>query len=493
MLRAILLTLVSVLFTSNSFAQTNEKKLVASDSTIFDLFGVSVSIDDDYAIVGASEGFLTSSGIFSIEPGNAYVFRHLNSVWTEHTILSASDGIKDDLFGISVSIDGEYAVIGAPIHNQAKGAAYIFKRNGGVWSEQAKLLAADGNSGDAFGWSVSISGDYVCIGAHLDNKNETDSGSIYIFKRVASSTWEQQAKLTPSNEINGGQFGYSVSIDENRVLVGGFLDAYIFERINSDWTEIASLLPDGNLGLGFGTSVSISGDYAIIGNFSDDDTAINSGSAYIFRLDGKNWIQQIKLKASDATFVDWFGFSVSISNDLAIIGAPADRNNSSSAGRAYIFRRDGENWIEQTKLVASDGKPRDQFGNAVSINNGQAIVGAFADGGFQGSAYVFDDFIVGIEEPDNYFVPSGFALHQNHPNPFNPSTKISFALPSAQKVTLKVFDLNGKEVATLLQNEQKAAGIHELTFDARNLPSGVYLYKLQAGQYAETKKMILLR
>lgn len=89
--------------------------------------------------------------------------------------------------------------------------------------------------------------------------------------------------------------------------------------------------------------------------------------------------------------------------------------------------------------------------------------------------------------------PTLFGLFQNYPNPFNPSTKISFALPNAQRVTLKIFNLAGQQVAALLNNERKPAGNHELTFDGGNLPSGVYFYRLQAADFVETRKMLLVR
>ncbi len=125
------------------------------------------------------------------------------------------------------------------------------------------------------------------------------------------------------------------------------------------------------------------------------------------------------------------------------------------------------------------------------IGSGNFDTSGDADGFILDDVSVIGDVTTTVEEND--VAPEALTVYQNHPNPFNPSTQITFALPSAQKVTLKVFDLNGKEVATLLHNEQKVAGVHEVIFDAKHLPSGVYLYKFQAGQYAETKKMILLR
>ena len=227
-----------------------------------------------------------------------------------------------------------------------KGSAYIFLRSGTSWVQQAKLTASDGNAFDRFGNSVSISGDYAIVGANQDDVNGTDSGSAYIFKRD-STTWSQQAKLTAS------------------------------DGAASDW---------------FGWSVSISGDYAIVGAFWDDDKGTDSGSAYIFKRDGTTWSQQDKLTASDGAVGDRFGWSVSISGDYAIVGAYLDDDKGSSSGSAYILKRDGTSWSEEAKLTASDGAGIDRFGYSVSIGNGYIIAGAYFDddkGTNSGSAYMF--------------------------------------------------------------------------------------------------------
>lgn len=116
--------------------------------------------------------------------------------------------------------------------------------------------------------------------------------------------------------------------------------------------------------------------------------------------------------------------------------------------------------------------------------------------GSRRDGFFIDDVLVDVKTAvadQERSVPTNFTLNQNYPNPFNPSTKISFALPSAQEVTLKVFDLTGKEVAALLDNERKPAGVHEMIFNAHQLPSGVYLYRLEAGKSVEMKKMLLVR
>ena len=171
------------------------------------------------------------------------------------------------------------------------------------------------------------------------------------------------------------------------------VSAYIFSRSGNNWTQQTKLIPsDGASGDNFGYSVSIAGDYAIIGAF-DDDNGTNSGSAYIFSRSGNNWTQQAKLKPSDGADYDLFGYSVSIAGDYAIIGAHYDDDNGSASGSAYIFSRSGNNWTQQAKLKPNDGSSYDRFGRSVSIAGDYAIIGAFDDddnGGNSGSAYVVE-------------------------------------------------------------------------------------------------------
>jgi hypothetical protein len=261
--------------------------------------------------------------------------------------LLSSDPANYDNFGKSVSIAGDYAIIGVSEdadNGNFSGSAYIFKRSGKNWVEQDKLIASDGTDIDLFGNSVSISGDYAIIGADHDDDNGNNTGSAYIFKR-SGENWVQQDKL-----------------------------------IASDGAEITYL----------GRSVSICGDYAITGSYHDDDNG--SGSAFIFKRSGEDWVQQDKIIASDGASYDNFGNSVSISGNFAIIGASCDDDNGNNSGSAYIFKRSGKNWVELDKLIASDGTETAYFGNSVSISGGYAIIGAFLDddtGRYSGSAYIY--------------------------------------------------------------------------------------------------------
>jgi hypothetical protein len=379
-----------------------QDKLTASDGAAWDGFGWSVSVSGDYAIVGAYQD--DDKGTDS---GSAYIFSRDDvncSDWDQTAKLTASDGDVNDWFGCSVSVSGDYAIVGAYLDDDngiSSGSAYIFLRSGTSWSQQQKLLALDGAASDYFGSSVSISGDLAIVGAYGDDDKGSYSGSAYIFLRSGTS-WSQQAKLTASDGNAGDRFGNSVSISGDYAIVGAYGDdvngtdsgsAYIFLRSGTSWSEQQKLTaPDGNAYDWFGWSVSISGDYAIVGAHYDDDNGADSGSAYIFKRNGTTWSQQDKLTASDSAAGDRFGWSVSISGDYAIVGAYLDDDKGISSGSAYILKRDGTSWSEEAKLTASDGAGSDYFGYSVSIGNGYIIAGAYLDddkGTNSGSAYMF--------------------------------------------------------------------------------------------------------
>ena len=345
------------------------QKILAYDGSAEDYFGISVSIDGDYAIVGAFED--DDNGIGS---GSAYIYHKDGSVWTQQAKLTASDGSVNDGFGYSVSISEDYVVIGAYHDDNCNGSAYIFHRNGTTWTEQAKLMATDITSG-FFGWSVSIDGDYAVIGACGDNSNGSWSGSAYMFQRNGT-TWIMQAKLTTSIAAAFDYFGTSVFISGDYTVIGapGYQgtncsSAYIFQRSETTWIEQAILIPsDGEDYDFFGQSVSILGDYAIIGAPGSFYYEPSTGSAYIFHRIGTTWTEQEKLTASDGEDYDFFGKSISIDVDYAVIGAWGDNDYGFASGSAYIFQRNGATWVEQAKLIASDSEPDDYFGNSVSIN-----------------------------------------------------------------------------------------------------------------------------
>jgi hypothetical protein len=332
-----------------------EVKITASDGATWDLFGESVAISGDYAVVSAYWDDDAGS-----DSGSAYIFKRDGTAWTEQAKITASDGAADDYFGASVAISGDYAVVGAGLDDDAgtySGSAYTFKRDGTVWTQQAKITASDGAAYDYFGGSVAISGDYAVVGASWGDDASTDSGSAYIFKRDGTA-WTQQAKIAASDGAAGDRFGSGVAISGDYAVAGahGDNDAYIFKRDGTGWVEQAKITAsDGAADDYFGASVAISGDYAVVGAFWDDDAGQDSGSAYIFKRDGTAWTEQAKITASDGTEDDRFGKSVAISGDYAVVSAYWDDDAGSDSGSAYIFKRDGTGWDTSSSATEPDG------------------------------------------------------------------------------------------------------------------------------------------
>ena len=306
-----------------------------------------MSIDGDYAIVGAIGDDDKGSNA-----GAAYVFLRSGTTWTEQAKLKANDGQAGDLFGNSVSISGAYVIVGATgrdEHGGNTGGAYIFARSGSSWYEQASLISNDIDPHDFFGGSVSISGAHAIVGKTGDDDKGAGAGAAYVFVRSGSS-WYQQRKITASNGGASDAFGGSVAIDGNYAIVGAIREdtrgvdagaAYTFYRYQggtNNWGEQAKITAsDGQAADYFGYSVDIDGDYAIVGAYKEDDKGTNAGSAYVFSRSGTSWTEQQKLLASDGEVDDWFGYSVSIDGDYAIVGAYAEDDKGSNAGAAYFF------------------------------------------------------------------------------------------------------------------------------------------------------------
>ena len=365
-------------------------KLTASDGAAGDYFGHRVCLRGEYAIVGA--GFDDDNGTDS---GSAYIFKRDGESWTEQVKLIASDGVAGDRFGYTVSIDGDYAIVGAHRDDSEMGSASIFKRDGTSWIEVNKLTPSDAAVGDIFGISVAINGNYAIVGATYNDDNGYNSGSAYIFA-LEPVCWTEQVKILASDGAAGDLFGRcSISVeyaivgaprnDDNGTDSGS---AHIFKRDGTEWTHHTKLVAlDGSAGNGFGCSVCIKGDYAIVG--AHEYWSGGAGSAYVFKCIGENWTEEAKLTASDGATYDEFGWSVSISGDYAIVGACKHDADGTDSGAAYIFKRGGESWIEQCKLTAADAAAGDLFGHPVSLDGNYAIIGTHGDDNYSGSAYIF--------------------------------------------------------------------------------------------------------
>ncbi len=286
-------------------------------------------------------------------------------------------------------------------------------------NEIKKLLASDAQIFDEFGWSVAVSGDTAVVGAYQEDAGGVGfhAGGAYIFQRDegGADNWGQVEKLTASDAQAGDNFGWSVAVSGDTAVVGANQEdaegnlagaAYVFQRDQGgadNWGEVKKLLAsDADAGDSFGGSVAVSGDTAVIGTCCESAGGSLAGAAYVFQRDeggADNWGEVEKLTASDAQAGDFFGISVAVSGDTAVVGAnqedAAGAGSNTGNGAAYVFGRDqggADNWGEVKKLTASDAEAGDRFGNSVAVSGDTAIVGALfedAGGDDAGAAYVF--------------------------------------------------------------------------------------------------------
>jgi hypothetical protein len=437
--------------------------LKASNTGVEDLLGLSAAVSGSTVVVGAYSEDSSATGVnggqsdnTAADSGAAYVFVRSGGVWSQQAYLKASNTGASDEFGRAVAISGNTIVIGAHFedsnaniidgdgtNNSAgnSGAAYVFVRSGTTWSQQAYLKAANNGANDRFGYSVAVSGDTVVVGAYLEDSNSTgvngadnnlaaDSGAAYIFTR-SGGIWNQQAYLKASNTDPADNFGFSVAVSGDTVVVGAIEEdsnttgingdqadnslftagaAYVFGRSGTVWSQQAYLKAsntDG--GDGLGRSVAVSGDTIVVGASGEDsnstgvngdetdNSAGNSGAAYVFIRSGGTWSQQAYLKASNTGADDRFGNSVSVSGDKLVVGAHFEDSNTTgingdgtnnsavSSGAAFVFTRSGSNWSQQAYLKASNTDANDLFGFSVAISGDTVIVGSpYEDGSTTG-------------------------------------------------------------------------------------------------------------
>jgi len=312
----------------------------------------------------------------------------VDPTWSQQQVpLTASDGYANDLFGTSIAMSADTAVIGVPGGYGGKGAAYVFIQSSGTWNYQATLTVPGGLSGDSFGFSVAISGNTVVVGAPGTNNGQ---GTAYAFVQ-GDGTWSAEGFPLVSAEGGGAiSFGSSVALDGSTVLVGanngngGMGAAYVFTLNGDEWTEQAQLLAtlDGGNGDGFGGTVALSGTIALIaapGHFG-------TGAVYAFVGSGSTWSQQQEITPSDSN-AGSFGDSVSLSGSTALIGAPQYNVDGAATGAAYVFTLSQGTWSQQQLITVSDGADGDQFGFAASVNGALAFVGAPTRNGSQGSVF----------------------------------------------------------------------------------------------------------
>jgi len=311
--------------------------------------------------------------------------------------------VTDDQFGFNVAVTNNAGrlIASAPVAGSNNGAAYIFENINGSWVETQELVASDNVADDFFGASITIDGDVAVVGA----TGETGLiGAAYVF-RFNGSNWVEEAKLTGSDAVSGAQFGSSMKLQGNTLVVGAQNccsslqgAAYIFEYDGFNWVETTKIVADnGQFGNRFGVSVDLKDDVILVGANRQNAGAQNSGTTYVYERGGNGWFLRQRITPSDPAFNKNFGSAVAIGDDEIVISAPNDGSASNgSNGAAYVFERNGGVfWSEVDKITASDAATAARFGGfnqGISIDGDMMIISSLEDPAIVqrgGAAYIF--------------------------------------------------------------------------------------------------------
>jgi hypothetical protein len=382
---------------------TQEQEITADDGAPNQLFGNAVALHGTTAMVGAEQ----ANGV-NAEQGAVYVFDLAGGSWIESQKLTADDGAGMDVFGDAVAFQDDTAIVGAygaTVNDLAfQGAAYVFTRSNGSWSQAQKLSPDDGTDFNFFGESVALDGTTALVGAPL-------AGAVYVFQQ-SGGTWAQTQKLNADDEGLSDQFGYSVLVDGSTAFVGAYGNGenffqgavYVFTESGGTWTQTQKLTADDGIANAyFGYSIAVSGSTLIVGAWGDGDNL--QGAAYIFTNSNGTWTQAQKLVPDDVQVQAKFGHSVAIDGTHAVIGADGN-DNQTAQGTVYVFDEAGGSWSQTQKLYASDGTHNDELGFPVAIDGNRALAGAqgWPAGANQGAAYFFTT----PAAPDDTIFADGF-------------------------------------------------------------------------------------
>ena len=360
----------------------NQAVLYAFDAGENDQFGTSVAIDRDTAVVGSllkdtsKEGkvekldedgnpvfdadgnqVFTDGSIDVADSGAIYIFTSIGGNWFQQGWMNVTDIQQGDWFGYSVAVKDNHIAVGSPLRETGEsirdaGAVLVFSRYGSIWVDEDNLTSdnvqvnllqpADLKAGDWFGSSVSMSSNTIVVGADGSDIDGPSSGAVYVFTRNEDGSWQQQARLRPSDAGSFQFFGHSVSISGNTIIAGAYQadsgkgSAYVFKRTaDGRWTE-QTMLTDASLTVddNFASSVAVSGSLALVGSYRQDVNGKRSGIAYLYHQDINDTWSQVDTIDSTASSYDDFSFSLALSGYSSAIGVPGI--NSTTAGSVKV-------------------------------------------------------------------------------------------------------------------------------------------------------------
>ena len=388
------------LVTASAGAQNpcQRQKLQAQGAINGDFLGKSVALEGSTAVVGM---YALLNGA---NDGRAYVYEQQGSTWVETAQLVQSDASAgSDEFGNSVGVSDDVIVVGAEFNDNElgnnAGAAYVFEKIGGVWTEVAKLTASDGAGERHYGENVAVSNGTIVVGQRENGTLGNNAGAAYVYEKVGG-VWTETAKLLASDGDKNALFGDTVEIEDDTIVVGSYkADAggangpgavYVFQDLGGTWTEVQKLSAGDLAGGGFGRSVDVAGDTIVVGAWKDSTQVNEGGSAYVFEDQDGVWVEVAKLLPSLWGDGDWFGHSVGVSGDSIVVSAHKNDLAGFESGGAFLFQDAGAGWNEVAFLQSNDIASLDQFGQWLAIDGANLVLGAPFESNNRGAGYVFE-------------------------------------------------------------------------------------------------------
>ena len=271
-------------------------------------------------------------------------YKRENNEWIRHSKIT--NNVEEGFFGWQIKLDGNQVIIGSinDFNDDGirTGAAYIYDYNpiADEWQQAAKLAPEDLEFGDLFGGAVYMKDGLAAVASRNDNDNGANSGAVYIFEKD-EGVWTQAAKITPDDGMPDDRFGYRIDGDDNKLIISGY--------------------------------------------GSNNET----GAAYIYRFDNE-WVQEARLDSEDLSEGDWFGSSIVLDGDRAIIGARHHTGNADRSGAFFIFEKEGMNWTEKHKFINPNGQVDDFLGGALDFENEQFIISSYGYNNRSGAAYTLN-------------------------------------------------------------------------------------------------------
>jgi len=483
--------------------QLYEKQIIPFDGLDSDSFGAAVAVSDSFLFI--------SSLRYNNQIENAvYVYKFGNNNYSFLYKIHPSDihpGPGGALFGTRLVYKDGQLFVGSrnkKVNNIPVGAVYLFEYENDSWVEKQIIIPPEPLTFNGyFSNSISKFDDYLLVGAPRYNSGEQRSGKAFLYKHL-NGEYELYQEFAPFDGKDYQFYGTSLEIKENIILIGSENDntgsglgsgsVYVYTKEDSIWTFSRKYLPEENSeNLAYGCSMASNDDYVFVGT-TENQFYFKPGKVYIYKYSEALLDLAQIIETGDNYYDDRFGISLYAKGDSLLVSALFDSVKNDYPGAAYLFVNKKGEWKRKHKIFPSDEQDAGWFSSRCALSDNLIVVGAKLskyNSIFTGKVYLYLPYPVSVIGEDEFEV-KGFYLSQNYPNPFNPTTKLRYSVPGSEMVQIKVFDVLGKEIKTLL-NEYKQTETYEIEFDASNLTSGVYFYQLSAGIFVETKKMILLR